>query len=110
MTDPFALEAALDDLYQRVLAADFPALPEIAIKTEQLLQHLGQVRDKNLVERLRVKARRNGLCLQAAARGLRAAQRRLAEMSSTDASLATYTSKGARSQVGLGAGILAQRL
>ena len=110
MTDTLALEAALDDLYQRVLAADFRALPEIAVKTEQLLQRLDLVRDKNVVERLRTKAQRNGLCLQAAARGMRAAQRRLAEMSSTDAGLATYTSKGARAQVGLGAGILAQRL
>lgn len=110
MRDSIELEAALDAMYHSVLAADFEFLSKIAEETERLLGRLDVLRDKAIAGRLREKANRNGHCLQAAARGLRAAQRRLAEMANAEAGLATYTRQGARAQVGTGPGTLAQRL
>jgi flagellar biosynthesis/type III secretory pathway chaperone len=110
MTDATTLEAALDQMYHCVLAADFGDLPKIVMETERLVGRLDAVREKAVATRLRQKAHRNGLCLQAAARGLRAAQRRLGEMSRASDRLSTYTSGGQRSEVATAPGTLAQRL
>ena len=110
MTDAECLEAALDHLYHCILEADFSELPKILGETERLTGRLAPLADKSIAIRLRHKATRNGLCLQAAARGLRAAQRRLIEMSSTSTQLSTYTSRGQRSEVGIGLGTMAKRL
>ena len=110
MTDAEGLEAALDHLYHCILAADFRNLPKILGETERLTARLAPLADKSIAIRLRHKATRNGLCLQAAARGLRAAQRRLVEMSSAGTQLSTYTSRGQRAEVGIGPGTMAKRL
>ncbi len=110
MTDPVCLEAALDQMYHCVLTADFGDLPKIVLETERLVGGLEALRDQALAARLRHKAHRNGRCLQAAARGLRAAQRRMGEMSSATDRLSTYTSSGQRAEVTTAPGTLAQRL
>jgi hypothetical protein len=110
MTDATALEAALDQMYHCILAADFGDLTKIVLETEQLVGRLNALPDKSVAERLRRKAHRNGLCLQAAARGLRAAQRRLGEMTNASGRLSTYTSGGQRAEVATAPGTLAQRL
>jgi hypothetical protein len=71
---------------------------------------LPPVADRAFAERLRHKARRNASCLQAAARGLRAAQRRLGDMNTATSGLSTYTSRGQRADVGTQTGMMAKRL
>lgn len=110
MDDAMHLEAALDRVHDALLAAKFNELPKIVAETERLLAAFQAVPDKASAARLRHKANRNSQCLQAAARGLRSAQRRLVEMAGTTASLSTYTSRGQRSELGAGPGTLTQRL
>jgi hypothetical protein len=110
MTDVPGLEAALDQLHRCILIADFELLPKILAETERQLEHLQPLTDRSVVERLKYKADRNGRCLQAAARGLRAAQRRLGEVSAADSQLSTYTNTGKRSDVPTMPGIMAKRL
>lgn len=110
MTDSDHLEAALDRLHRCILIADFTELPKIVMETERLTAQLGVAVDKRMADRLRYKANRNALCLQAAARGLRAAQRRLAEVICANSQLSTYTNQGQRSEVGTGPGVMAKRL
>ena len=110
MTDAEQLEAALDQLYHAILAADFGELPKILAKTDRLTDQLAPLTDKAMAMRLRHKANRNSLCLQAAGRGLRAAQRRLLEMNSSGTQLSTYTSLGQRAEVATAPGTMAKRL
>lgn len=110
MTDVMRLELALDRVYAALLVADFNELPKIVTETEGLLAGFEGLPDPAIAMRLRHKANRNSQCLQAAARGLRNAQRRMAEMSGSSTVLSTYTSRGQRSDVGVGPGSLTQRL
>lgn len=110
MTDAIRLERALDRVHNAVLKADFTELPKFVTEMELLLGKLAGLPDQIAAARLRRKAVRNSHCLQAAARGLRAAQRRLIEMSASTSSLSTYTSQGKRSDLGIGPGSLAQRI
>lgn len=110
MTDASQLEMALDAVHAALLAGNFDKLPKIVLETEGLLMRFQGLPDKTTAERLRLKANRNSQCLQAAARGLRAAKRRLAETAETARSLSTYTSLGQRSDLGFGPATLIQRL
>jgi hypothetical protein len=110
MTEAFGLEAVLDQLHHCILTADFVLLPKILEETERQLEHLHPLSDRTVLERLKYKADRNGRCLQAASRGLRAAQRRLGEVSTTDKQLSTYTKTGKRSEVAVMPGAMAKRL
>ena len=110
MTDSEDLEAALDHLYRSILIADFGELPKILAKTEHLTARLAPITDKALMQRLRAKAIRNGLCLQASARGIRAAQRRLGDVTNANTQLSTYTSRGRRSEIPTTPGMIAKRL
>ncbi len=110
MTDAQVLEAVLDHLHRCILRAEFDLLPKILEETERRLEQLHPLSDKSVLERLKYKADRNGRCLQAAARGLRAAQRRLGEVSTTDKQLSTYTKSGKRSEVATMPGAMAKRL
>lgn len=110
MTDAAGLEAALDALHRCILAADFGKLPKILDETERLTARLAPIANRAVAERLREKASRNGLCLQAAARGFRAAQRRMGEMTAASTQLSTYTSRGLRAEIGTGPGVMAKRL
>lgn len=110
MTDFDRLEAVLDQLHKCILGADFSELPKILAETERLSATLGTLPNRSVAERIRYKANRNGQCLQASARGLRAAQRRLDEISTATTRLSTYTSRGQRAEVGTCPGTLAQRI
>lgn len=110
MTDAEGLEAALDDLYHCILDADFNKLPRILEETERFAGRMAPLQDKLLADRLRNKAHRNGVCLLASARGLRAAQRRLADMVSASTQLSTYTSHGRRAEIATNPGAVARRL
>lgn len=110
MTDAMQLELALDAVHAALLAGSFEKLPKIVLETEGLLMRIQSLPDRASAERLRHKANRNSQCLQAAARGLRAAERRLLETAGTTKSLSTYTSQGQRSDLGIGPATLTQRL
>ena len=110
MTDAEGLEAALDRLYQCVLTADFGDLPKILAETERISLRLLPLTDANFGQRLRGKAIRNGHCLRAAAKGVRAAQRRLADISAASGQLSTYTRDGHLTNVDTGTGVVAKRL
>ena len=105
-----ALERALDTVYRLVLTADMATLGDLEQETESLVRNLDPLRDLSTAERLRAKAGRNAACLQAALRGLRSAQRRMAEVDGPAARHSTYDRKGLRAEVGPGTGTLAQRL
>ena len=110
MTDLDRLEVVLDQLHQCILVADFDELPKILAETERLSAALVTLPNRSFAERIRYKASRNGQCLQASARGLRAAQRRLDEVNTATTRLSTYTSRGLRAEVGTCPGTLAQRI
>lgn len=110
MTDAVHLEAILDQVHRSILAANFAALPQLMDETDRLVQSLIPLTDKIDAERIWRKATRNGLCLQAAARGIRAAQRRMDDVNAAGTQLATYTSGGQRAEINTGLGAMTKRL
>lgn len=89
-----ALEDLLDETRDAVVAGNLAALASLAPRVEALADSLPPL-DRQTSERLRQKAGRNALLLQAAAKGVRAAQGRLAEITAGPA-LTTYDAKGRR--------------
>jgi hypothetical protein len=92
------LEATLDRTYNALLSGDLSALGglgEMLERQADMLTGLGPV----AADRLRRKADRNGRMLQAAARGIRAAWGRLAEISAVP-TLTTYDARGRKESVG----------
>jgi len=104
-----ALERLLDRMHVAVLAGNIRDLAAAEPELEAVLADFATLDDRALGERLRRKASRNATCLQAAARGLRAARRRLAELQSTRDGLQTYDGHGKRTDMPQGAGRLAER-
>jgi hypothetical protein len=92
------LDAALDGTYAALLAGDLAALGGLSLTLENLADALPGL-DRAAADRLRAKADRNGRMLQAAARGVRAARGRLAEISAAP-TLTTYDARGRRESVG----------
>lgn len=103
------LEQLLDGMHQTLLAGDLAALAPLGAGVETLLARIEGLKDRPLAERLRDKAARNATCLQAAARGVRAAQRRIAEVQTARLGLATYDDRGKRQELPQGAGQLTRR-
>jgi len=104
-----ALERLLDRMHAAVLAGNLSDLATVAPELEAALAGLATLDERALAERLRRKAARNATCLQAAARGLRAARRRIAEIRSARDGLQTYDGHGKRTELPQGRGRLAQR-
>lgn len=104
-----ALERLLDRMHVAVLAGDIRDLATAAPELEAALANFATLDDRALGERLRRKATRNATCLQAAARGLRAARRRITEIQSARDGLQTYDGHGKRTELPQGTGRLAQR-
>jgi hypothetical protein len=93
---PTALETLLDQTRDAVLAGDIAALADLAPQVEA---EAGDLRlDASAVRRLQEKAARNAQLLQAATRGIRAAQDRLEEISSGP-TLTTYDARGKRAAI-----------
>jgi hypothetical protein len=106
-TDPAALETLLDAVHGALRAGDLAALAPLTAAMAALTP---AALPKDALQRLQRKLRRNEACLQASARGLRAARRRMAEIAAARAGLQTYTPAGTRLLVGPPGGSLAQRL
>ena len=103
------LEGLLDHMRSALLAGDTAALDPLGQETERILAEPLKLSECD-AQRLRDKAERNLACLLAAARGLRAARRRLAEVrAATSGGLATYDEHGHRAEA-RPAATLVQRL
>ena len=97
-TEPRAIHL-LDQVYEALLRSDFAALPGMTLLLEQELQSPSMTLTAAHLSTIRHKAERNGTCLIAAQRGVKAARRRLAEIRSNAGGLVTYDRKGRRAEV-----------
>lgn len=103
-----ALEALLDSVHAALQSGDFAALPALT-EAVGALDEMALPRDPAALQALQRRLQRNNACLMASARGLRAARRRVAEITTARAGLQTYTQAGTRQQIGTTQGRLAQR-
>lgn len=101
-------EQLLDQMHVAILAADFATLGLLVPILEASLTGL-EPPDLARLQDISRKATRNAACLQAALRGVRAAQHRLADLRQNASGLVTYTDAGKRAKYAA-PGALAQRL
>ena len=107
--EPGPLETLLDAVHAALRAGDFAGLPALTVAVEAL--ETGVLpRDPAILRALQRKLQRNEACLQASARGLRAARRRMTEIAAARAGLQTYGMGGQRQQIGPPPGTLAHRV
>ncbi len=92
------LEAALDNAFAALRRGDLTELAATCAMTETILANL-HITDRATATRLRSKAERNAACLLAAARGVRAARRRLADVG-PGTRMTTYDAQGRSSAIG----------
>lgn len=93
------LAQALDAMHRAILAFDLPELAVLSAQIEDLLADPAPVPDAAAKAALQKQASRNAACLLAAARGFRAARRRLVEVAAAGSGLATYDASGKRADV-----------
>lgn len=103
------LSAELDRIYHALRSGKLDGLGAATLALEAELARLGPI-DAAGLERLRQRARRNAACLDAAARGVRAARRRLTEIRTIESGLGTYDDKGRRDELPDLSSRLTQRL
>lgn len=99
-TEPTPIEI-LDQIHSAVLMADFRALERLTPALEASMTSAAQLPQSGLLAQIKSKAERNAVCLMAAGRGVRAAQRRVAEMRDAALGFSTYDGRGNRAQHGL---------
>ena len=92
------LSAELDRVYQVLRSGKLEGLAAATQALEAELARLDPL-DAAGLDLLRHKAQRNAACLDAAARGVRAARRRLAEIRTIETGLGTYDDKGRRDEL-----------
>lgn len=91
-----ALHETLDAITQAILIGDLAGLSDLTLMLEQsLTRHQGFLERETLIA-MQKKVDRNAALLRAAQRGLRAAQRRLAEIRGVSQGLTTYDAQGLR--------------
>jgi NADPH-dependent ferric siderophore reductase len=104
------VEALLDRVHAALMAGDLSALPACVAMLETLGDPPFGTVGADALQRLRAKADRNARCLEAAGRGLRAAQRRLAEIRGAGRALNTYDGTGQRQAIAPAAPQVMRRL
>ncbi|MGL4309456.1 MAG: hypothetical protein ACRCSU_03130 [Paracoccaceae bacterium] len=103
------LTRALDAVHAAILAGridDLGPLTETITETSANLTAATEPQIR-LIQNL---AARNAICLQSAMKGIRAAQRRVAELRAASTGHATYDRNGARASLGGADGTLRQRM
>jgi hypothetical protein len=92
---PEGIPALMEDVHDTVLRGDFAALPQLVARMEiaEATLHLAGREDLLRIRRL---AERNTRTLTATRRGIKAAQRRVAEVLSAARGLVTYDRQGQR--------------
>ncbi|QCO55318.1 hypothetical protein EOK75_05730 [Pseudorhodobacter turbinis] len=103
------LETTAKDTAAAIRAGDFVAMAELAQRAESALDDLDPQTDAARLTALRDLAGRNALALQAAAKGIRAARRRLLEVTTVRAGVQTYDNTGKTQKIGGPAGTLKAR-
>jgi hypothetical protein len=109
MTPDTALEDLLDQLALALQRGALDALGPLSAAITAELARLPAI-DGRRAEGLRRRARRNDACLQAAARGVRAAIARIAGIGNAGPNLSTYGADGRKMLVGATAAHLTHRL
>ena len=104
-----ALCTALDAVHAAILAGNISDLAQLTQTITDGVDHIAGARPQDM-HRIRQKAARNTQCLQAAMKGIRAAQRRLAELRQASAGHVTYDQNGQRASLGAANGTLRQRI
>jgi hypothetical protein len=90
----------LDRIHSAILVADFALLEHLSPALETSMAAAQTMRESALLTQIKAKAERNAACLVAAGRGVRAAQRRLAEIRDAAQGFSTYNGRGHRAQHG----------
>jgi hypothetical protein len=103
------LALTLDHMRDAVIAGDYGQLAPISAAVEQLLQSVPDLTAADLAT-IRAKAARNAAALQAAIRGVHAAQRRIADLREVFSGHRTYGPSGKRSAVTGAPATLQQRI
>ncbi|MFN3824072.1 MAG: hypothetical protein ACK4GW_04165 [Pseudorhodobacter sp.] len=106
-TDP--LETVLEDVYAALRQGDLPSLAALSLRMEEALSRIAHPPEAAALRRLQDLARRNAACLEASARGIRAARRRLTEIRDARTGTRTYDGKGQASVIGPDESLLAHR-
>lgn len=103
------IAATLDLVRARVLSGAITELAPLTERIEQLLSNLGSLSAAD-AEIIRSKASQNARALKAAMQGVRAAQRRMADLREAATGHRTYGPKGQRSAVSGVSSTLRQRV
>jgi hypothetical protein len=90
----------LDQIHTAILIADFAALERLTPALETSMERAAALQNTQLFAQIKSKSERNAACLMAAGRGVRAAQRRLAEMRDAATGFSTYDGRGNRANHG----------
>jgi hypothetical protein len=104
-----ALIRALDAVHTAILAGRIDDLGPLADRISAGSSDLSAASESQM-RRIHSMAARNAVCLQAAMKGIRAAQRRLAELRAATSGHATYDQNGQRASLGTAGGNLRQRI
>lgn len=99
-TPPIRACILLDGVHQALLQGDFAALSALttALSAEMAALEAAPPR-REVLDAVARRASRNALCLLAAQRGIRSAQRRLGDIRAAGTSLVTYDQKGRRAEM-----------
>ena len=95
-----ALEAIVAATANAIRAGDLHKMGALAIATESALSDLHAQVDPARLSELRARAERNALGLEAAAKGVRAARRRLADVLRASGGMQTYDIAGKTFKIG----------
>jgi hypothetical protein len=103
------LEQILTETAAAIRLGNLTVMGKLATETELALAEIGPETDAARFTALRDQAGRNAMALQAAAKGVRAARRRLTEVMSARAGVQTYDQEGNTRQIGGPAGSMKAR-
>ena len=94
------LEKAMADTAVAIRSGNLSIMGALADRTDTALAELGTETDTVRIRALRELARQNATALEAAGRGVRAARRRLAEVTSARSGVQTYDIAGNTQKIG----------
>jgi hypothetical protein len=103
------LATTLDEVRDALIAGSLDQLPQLTREIERLLQGADRLSEADMTV-IRTKATRNTATLNAAMQGVRAAQRRLADLREAATGHRTYGPRGQRSAVANPFSTLRQRV
>ena len=92
------LEGLMDAMHAAILAADFDTLSSLSPELDAALESLPKRLNEKSLKRLQRKAERNASSATAAAKGVRAAIRRLQDVKQNAGGLVTYDENGQRAE------------